>query len=145
MDNARTPHDKIEELKHEQWLYGIVLALLFMNLLDALLTSVWLSSGIATESNPLMAELIGWGWAPFAAGKVALVSLGAYLLWRRRSHPLAVVGIFVSFVVYYAVLVQHVSGFTDHVLMGGSILSPEFIQREVEPTWALMPGPLTRI
>lgn len=43
----------------------------------------------------------------FVATKISLVSLGSFLLWTHRAHPLAVIGIFVIFLVYYVVLLYH--------------------------------------
>ena len=53
---------------------GLVLVL---NLLDAGLTSVWVSAGIVPEGNPIMAEAMEYGWGPFVLGKGAPAGLGA--------------------------------------------------------------------
>ena len=79
-------------------------------MVDAVLTTLWLSSGAATEANPFMAVALSWGFVPFVAGKISLVSLGCYTLWRRRRHWLSVVGVFLLFVVYYAILLHHLGG-----------------------------------
>lgn len=71
-------------------------------------TLFWVLSGRATEANPMMDTLLSWGPVPFVAGKLALVFLGTALLWRNRHRPLAVVGIFVLFGAYYALLLFHV-------------------------------------
>ena len=92
-----------------RWLEGIVKAVLVMNLVDAVLTMVWVRAGLAREANPLLDDLVSGNALLFVIVKLALVGLGSWLLWRCRSSPMAVVGIFVAFVVYYAILVEHVS------------------------------------
>ncbi len=94
---------------HFRWLNGIVKAVLVMNLLDAVLTLLWVQSGFATEANPLIAEIVEEHAVLFVVSKLSLVSLGTALLWRHRHRPLAVVGIFAAFMVYYAVFLYHLS------------------------------------
>jgi len=60
-------------------------ALLVLNLFDAFLTLLWVSVGLATEANPVMAEAIGHGPAAFLLSKITLVSLAVLLLWRNRD------------------------------------------------------------
>ena len=98
--------------QHFRWLRGVVATILVLNLLDALLTLTWLSLDIAVESNALMNTLVSWGPVPFVMGKIALVSGGSFLLWRFRSHPWAVVGLFMVFLVYYALLLYHLESLT---------------------------------
>jgi hypothetical protein len=43
----------------------------------------------------------------FVAAKTTVVSLGSLLLWQHRYHPLAVIGSFVAFIVYYCLLLHH--------------------------------------
>ena len=65
---------------------GLVLVL---NIIDAVLTSVWVVSGVATEGNPVMAAAMQYGFGPFVLGKVALVGLGVGLLYRYRTEVFA--------------------------------------------------------
>jgi hypothetical protein len=89
------------------WLTGIVIAVLVLNLLDALFTLVWVRAGLAVEANSLMRDLVENNAFLFVATKLALVSLGSLLLWRQRRHPIAVVAIFGVFLAYYLVLLYH--------------------------------------
>jgi hypothetical protein len=89
------------------WLTGIVIAVLVLNLLDALFTLVWVRAGLAVEANSLMRDLIENNAFLFVATKLVLVSLGSLLLWRQRTHPIAVVAIFGAFLAYYLVLLYH--------------------------------------
>lgn len=89
--------------------------MLVLNLLDAIFTTLWVSAGLATEANPMMAELLRNRPLLFMLGKLVLVGGGSYLLWMRRRRPLAVVAIVVAFLCYYVVLLRHL-GFLGEVL-----------------------------
>jgi hypothetical protein len=91
------------------WLNAIIKAVLVLNLVDAIFTLVWVWAGLATEANALMAGLVERHPVVFVAAKLGLTSLGSILLWRLRRHPIAVVGIFGVFLVYYWVLIYHLS------------------------------------
>jgi hypothetical protein len=93
--------------EHFRWLQGIVKAVLVLNLLDALFTLVWVRSGLATEANPLIAQLVTEHAVGFVAVKLGLVSLGSWLLWRRRERPAAAIAIVAVFLVYYLILLYH--------------------------------------
>ncbi len=100
---------------HFRWLNGIVKAVIVLNLIDAVMTLWWVRSGFATEANLLLAHIVENHAVLFVTGKLALVSLGSLLLWRRRHHALAVIGIFAAFMLYYAVLLYHLR-FASHIL-----------------------------
>jgi hypothetical protein len=89
------------------WLTGVVIAVLVLNVLDALFTLVWVRAGLAVEANSLMRNLIENNAFLFIATKLGLVALGSLLLWRRRTNPIAVVAIFGVFLAYYFVLLYH--------------------------------------
>ena len=95
--------------KHFKWLEGIVKAVLVMNLFDALMTLWWVSSGLATEANPFLEQIVTEHGFLFVVSKISLVILGTTLLWRYRTRPLAVIGIFAAFLVYYEVVLIHLS------------------------------------
>ncbi len=94
-----------------RWLHGVVKGVLVLNLADALFTLYWVRAGHAREANDLIDELVNEHAVLFVVTKLALVGLGSWLLWNRRSRPLAVVAIFVVFLVYYAILMLHL----DHL------------------------------
>ena len=94
--------------EHFRWLHGIVQVVLVLNLIDAVLTVLWVGAGLAREANPLLGDLVAERPAVFTAAKLGLVGFGSLLLWRLRRRPLAVVGIFAAFIAYYAVLLHHV-------------------------------------
>ncbi|MEM1026342.1 MAG: DUF5658 family protein [Myxococcota bacterium] len=94
-----------------QWLRGVLLAVLILNLADAFLTLHWVSSGMAVEANPLLAELVTESPLLFVATKMSLVGLGSILLWRNRQRGSSVVAIFAMFIVYYLLLLYHLQAF----------------------------------
>ena len=98
-----------------RWLLGIVKAVLVLNLLDVIFTLFWVYAGLAREANPLLADIIVGHPLLFAAAKLSLVALASLLLWRFRRRPLAVVGIFLAFFVYYCLLLYHI-GFLSLVV-----------------------------
>jgi len=102
-----------------RWLRGIVKCLLVLNLLDALFTLLWVRAGLAREANALLDTLVNENALLFVGTKIALVSLGSFLLWRWRHRPIATIGLFVAFIVYYWILVYHI-GYAS-LLIGGLI------------------------
>ena len=92
-----------------RWLHGVVESVIVLNLLDAILTLLWVRLGMAEEANTLMRDLVNDQALAFVLAKIGLVSLGSILLWRNRHRPLAVVAIFVSFLAYYFVFLYHLT------------------------------------
>ena len=92
-----------------RWLEGIVKAVIVMNLIDAVMTLWWVRTGFATEANPFLEQIVTEHGILFVTSKIALVFLGTTLLWRFRTRPLAVLGIFAAFMVYYEILLIHLS------------------------------------
>jgi hypothetical protein len=99
---------KIGTLQHFLWLKYIVFATLILNVLDAVFTIIWISTGAATEGNPMMAEVVA-DPGLFVTVKLLLVGSGSVMLWRHRRRAGAVVGIFVVFLTYYFLLLYHLS------------------------------------
>ena len=93
--------------QHFRWLECIVKSVLVLNLIDAVLTLVWVRAGLATEANTLMDELVNHHAIAFVAVKLGLVGMGSWLLWNRRRSALAVVAIFGIFLAYYTLLLHH--------------------------------------
>jgi len=93
--------------EHFRWLDGIVKTVLVLNLIDAVLTLLWVRAGLALEANALMRDLVNHHAVAFVAVKLALVSLGSWFLWQHRRHAIAVISIFVCFFAYYLILLYH--------------------------------------
>lgn len=102
--------------EHYRWVDGIIRAIVILNLADALFTLWWIHADLAVEANSLMRDLVERGAMEFVLVKIALVSLGVVVLWMRRTHALAVVAVFGSFLVYYLILLYHLQ-FTSHLMI----------------------------
>lgn len=89
------------------WLWHAVVAVVLLNLADAVFTLWWVHTGVATEANLLLQDLVVRNAVGFAAAKFSLVSLGLLLLWRERRRPLATFGIAMSFTAYNALMLYH--------------------------------------
>lgn len=102
------PHQlTIGTAQHFRWLHNIVKVVLLLNLLDAIFTLFWVETGLAVEANVLLQTPIEEHPLAFVLIKISLVSLGSLILWKRRHHTLAVVGLFGVFLVYYTILLYH--------------------------------------
>ena len=106
-DSEHSPRLPVGTPEHFRWLQGIVKAVLVLNLLDALFTLLWVHAGLASEANPLIAELVNENAVGFVLVKLGLVGLGSWLLWNRQQRPIAVISIVAAFIVYYFVLLYH--------------------------------------
>ena len=88
-------------------LFAPAILLFALNLLDALLTLIWVRSGVATESNQLMASLLDIGNAPFLGVKIAIGTIAAVVLIRWGNRPLARYGMVVALAVYIGLMGIH--------------------------------------
>lgn len=119
--SAAEPDLRIGTPEQFRWLHGIVKLVVVLNLLDAVFTLVWVWAGLARELNPLMRDLVHGNPVAFAVVKLGLVGGATLLFWRLRHRPLAVIAIFLAFLVYWALLIAHI-GFLSLVL--GALLFP---------------------
>lgn len=115
--STRLESHAIGTAEHFRWLDGILKSLLILNLLDAVFTLTWVRTGLAEEANAFLRDLVNEQALAFVLAKLGLVSLGALLLWRRRNHPLSVIAIFMAFLAYYLVLLQHLE-FSSRLIQG---------------------------
>lgn len=83
-------------------------SLIIMNLIDAVMTALWVSEGIVTEGNPLMESAISQGYSTFVLGKVFMVGMGTAVLYRLRSHRLARVSLVPLVLTYSFVIGNHI-------------------------------------
>lgn len=107
-----------------------------LNLLDALLTIVWVRSGVATEGNQLMASLLDIGNGPFLGVKIAIGAVAAVVLYRWGNRPLARYGLAVALAVYIGLMGIHV--FTGLSAFG-------FVSNTASQDIAAFPGQLLAI
>ncbi len=78
-----------------------------LNVLDALLTIIWVRSGVATEGNQLMANLLDIGNGPFLGVKIAIGAVAAIVLFRWGNRPVAKYGLAVALAVYIGLMGIH--------------------------------------
>lgn len=88
-------------------LFAPTFLLFSLNLLDALLTIVWVRSGVATEGNQLMASLLDIGNGPFLAVKIVIGLITAVVLYRWGTRPLARYGLAIALAVYIGLMGIH--------------------------------------
>ena len=92
---------------HFQWLKSLIGIIFCFNVLDGILTLVWVVTGRAVEANPFMADLLLVHPVVFMAGKMLLVMLGLCFLWLNRQSAFAIVSIFFIFFVFYLIILHH--------------------------------------
>ncbi|HEX6127285.1 MAG TPA: DUF5658 family protein [Pyrinomonadaceae bacterium] len=85
-----------------------VFLLFLLNLVDALVTLIWVTSDLAPEANHLMAALLDWGVFPFLLVKVGMGAFTAAVLLYGSEYKLARVGVTVALVTYIGVMGSHV-------------------------------------
>lgn len=89
-------------------LFRETLLLFSLNLLDALLTIVWVRHGVAEEGNQLMAQLLESGDLAFLFAKLSIGTITAIVLLRWGNIPLAKYGVTAALVVYVGLMGIHV-------------------------------------
>jgi hypothetical protein len=90
-------------------LYREALLLFSLNLLDALLTIVWVRNGVATEGNILMAKLLEMGDLTFLAAKLAIGTFAAlvFIIWGGESK-LGKYGVSLALAIYIGLMGIHI-------------------------------------
>ena len=81
--------------------------LFVLNLLDALLTLIWIRANVATEGNGLMAGVLNYGDAPFLLTKLAVGGFAAYTLYRWSHLALARRGMALVLGIYFCLMLLH--------------------------------------
>ncbi len=61
-------------------IFLIIISIILLSIVDAILTLFLIRKGIASESNPIMAEFLNYGPLPFLAAKYILTTASAVLL-----------------------------------------------------------------
>ena len=82
--------------------------LFLLNLLDAMLTIVWVRHGVATEGNNLMAHLLDSGDFTFLSAKIAIGTITALVLLRWGNRALAKYGLALALAIYVSLMGVHV-------------------------------------
>lgn len=79
-----------------------------LNLLDAMLTIIWVRNGVAAEGNHLMARLLDAGDFSFLSAKIAIGAITALVLLRWGNRTLARYGLSLALAVYISLMGIHV-------------------------------------
>ncbi len=89
-------------------LFHASVLLFTLNLLDALLTIIWVRNGVATEGNHLMAKLLEIGDFTFLGTKLAIGTFAVFvfLRWGNESK-IAKYGISLALAIYISLMGIH--------------------------------------
>ena len=83
-----------------------VFLLFALNIVDAIVTIMWVRNGWATEGNYLMATVLDFGEAPFFAVKLCMGLITAGVLLYGSEYRLAVIGARLGLAAYSVVIVS---------------------------------------
>ncbi len=81
-------------------------AILLFNLVDIVLTLLYIKFGNVTEDNPLMQIALDYGVFEFIMIKSALVCFGCYFLNKFRHLVIATLGIYFCFIAYFTTILS---------------------------------------
>ena len=88
-------------------LFREAILLFSLNLLDAVLTILWVRNGAAEEANMLMAKLLEMGDLTFLGGKLLIGTFAAIVFVRGGNTHLARYGISFAIAVYTGLMGIH--------------------------------------
>jgi hypothetical protein len=88
-------------------LFVLSATLLILNLVDLMMTIMWVDLGLAEEANIIMAHLIKGHYVFFAIIKIALVSLGTYLLISLIRNTFAKIGLLGLVIIYLYIVIRY--------------------------------------
>ncbi len=78
-----------------------------LNLLDALLTLIWVQSGLAEEGNGLMANVLSFGGGLFLFVKIAIGVLAVLVFYRWSSLRITQIGLSLALGIYFLLMGVH--------------------------------------
>jgi hypothetical protein len=78
-----------------------------LNLLDALLTIIWVRNGVADEANALMAKLLEMGDVTFLGAKLAIGAFAAFVFIGTGENRYSKCGISITLAVYIGLMGIH--------------------------------------
>lgn len=96
-------------------LFRETILLFSLNLLDAILTIVWVRNDVAPEGNELMAKLLDMSDMAFLGAKIAMGTFAAIVLLRWGNRKLARYGVTVALAVYVCVMGVHLMTYLSSV------------------------------
>jgi hypothetical protein len=81
--------------------------LFLLNIFDAVLTIAWVRSGVAVESNQLMATLLDIGNWPFLGVKIAIGTLVAIAVLHAGDRRISRYGVATALAIYVGLMGVH--------------------------------------
>ena len=98
-----------------------------LNLLDALLTLIWVRNGVAEEGNRLMAELLNISDVAFLSDKLAMGLFTAIVLLKWGYYRIAKIGVAIALVLYVGLMgIQLLTGLTAAGMISSGTVSGTF-------------------
>jgi len=85
-----------------------VFLLFALNLVDAIVTLIWIRNGWAAEGNYLMATALDFGEVPFLARKLGMGLFTAGVLLYGSQYRLAHIGARVALAAYSVAIASHI-------------------------------------
>jgi hypothetical protein len=84
------------------------LLLFALNIVDAIITIIWVRNGLATEGNYVMATILDHGELSFLAIKLGMGVVTAAVLLYGSEYRLAKIGARLGLVAYSVAIVSHI-------------------------------------
>jgi hypothetical protein len=89
-------------------LWRSVSILFALNIVDAVVTIMWIRSGVTTEGNYIMASVLDFGEVPFFAVKIGMGIITCGVLLWGSEYRLARMGTRIALAAYSFAIVSHV-------------------------------------
>lgn len=109
-------------------LFREVFLLFSLNILDAILTIIWVRTGVASEGNALMARVMEEGDLAFLGVKILMGTLVAVVILRWGNGKLAKYGVALALAVYISVMGIHLLTFLTAIDQTYSVILPRMLQ-----------------
>lgn len=106
-------------------LFREVFLLFSLNLLDAILTLVWVRSGVAPEGNQIMASLMDHSDFAFVGVKILMGTIVAVVILRWGNRKIARYGVAVALAVYISVMGIHFLTFLAALDQASAYVAPQ--------------------
>lgn len=86
----------------------LILLLFLLNIVDAVMTIIWVRNGVATEANGLMAGLLDIGDFPFLLVKLGMGTFMALVLLKGADNRLAKYAVAIGLLAYAGAMSSHI-------------------------------------
>ena len=86
----------------------LMLCCFCMSAFDAMATINHITSGIATEGNPVMSYFLNHGVFTFLMVKIGLTTVALMLFYYLRRRTLSRIGLGIALISYYGIMIYHI-------------------------------------